>query len=876
MAIGTIYRACCAIGICCLIHTPVVRAQQKPTQDRIYLALDDHTDYMWSGDEAGYRRAFLEMLDYYLDLADTTRDEPPEYQSRFNCDGSFWLWEYEHHKTAAEFERLIAQLKSAHLSAPMTALVSCYGGVPAEAVLRGMYYAGQLERRHGLRFSLAVAMENQTHPYGLASLWAGAGARYSWKGICGCSTKVDRPGERQHPIYWMTGPDGARILMKWYPSRDSQSLGGYAEARRPAEAIRRLRTEGWFKEAYPYRVWGLFGQGWDDFETRTDEFVRVAKQASSARQQVIVSNEEDFFRDFEAQYGDRLPATGASFGNEWDVLCVSLAEVSAQVKRSVEKLRAAEALATVVSLHQPDFMRAFDDPRDQAWMDLGLYWEHDWTADGPVSRQARADWQRKLANRIRDYVDTLHERALAALASLIAREGTQRRFVVFNPLGWKRTDVADIECPDDKPVRVVDPVTGAQPSVQRMIVAGRPVLRILAEDVPAVGYRVYELREGSPTNPAQPTIRGAAEGDLENRYYRLRFTGRGALESLYDKVRRQELARPHRGRWINDLGPAEGEITIEAQGPVCTVLLARSTAPLAHATRLTLFHDLPRIELANEIEQNFSDTLTWSFAFAQRHPSVHHEECGAILLAKLTSEGGHYSTRNARYDWLTLNHFANLTGDACVTLSNADCYFMRLGLSTTRRLDSATPALEVLAGGQVDGPSLGIPSQGGDTHFQQQFALQTQGAYDAAESMRFALEHQNRLVTGWLPTTAATGPTLEPLPLDASQYSLLALDNPRVLLWALKPAEEGIDQGVIVRLWNLADTPQEVVLAPGREFQQEIRAARRTTHLETDLDEAEFDEQGLHATLASQQLATFRLLARSHRTRAAAAENPDD
>jgi len=72
-----------------------------------------------------------------------------------------------------EFQRLKNHVKSGHISAPLTALVSCYGGQPAEAVLRGMYYSGRLERRFDYRFRLAVAMENQTQPLGLASLWAG-------------------------------------------------------------------------------------------------------------------------------------------------------------------------------------------------------------------------------------------------------------------------------------------------------------------------------------------------------------------------------------------------------------------------------------------------------------------------------------------------------------------------------------------------------------------------------------------------------------------------------------------------------------------------------------------------------------------------------
>jgi hypothetical protein len=41
-----------------------------------------------------YHKVFLETLDYYIDLVETAY-EPFELQSRWNCDGSYWMWEYE-------------------------------------------------------------------------------------------------------------------------------------------------------------------------------------------------------------------------------------------------------------------------------------------------------------------------------------------------------------------------------------------------------------------------------------------------------------------------------------------------------------------------------------------------------------------------------------------------------------------------------------------------------------------------------------------------------------------------------------------------------------------------------------------------------------
>ena len=217
----------------------------RQSRKRIYLAPDDHTDYFWSAGEEDYRSAFLSMLDYYLDLTDATETNPAEHQSRWNCDGSFWLWTYERHRSASQFNRLIRRLKDGHLSAPLNALVTCLGGAPAEAVLRGMYYPGKLERAYGLRFRMAISMENQTLPYGLISLWAGSGARFSWKGVCGCDTQVPSLGDRLHEIYYALGPDGSRILMKWHSLlQGNASIGGYAEARYPAAAVEFVDKSG--------------------------------------------------------------------------------------------------------------------------------------------------------------------------------------------------------------------------------------------------------------------------------------------------------------------------------------------------------------------------------------------------------------------------------------------------------------------------------------------------------------------------------------------------------------------------------------------------------------------------------------------------------
>lgn len=818
-------------------------AQQK----KIYIALDDHTDYVYTLDEEEHRKIFLETLDYYLNLADVTANNPSEQQSRWNCDGNFWLWTYEKNKSQAEFERLMNRVRDGHISAPLNALVSTYGAQPSEAVLRGMYYPGSLERRYGVRFPLAVAMENATLPLGLGALWSGAGAKYSWRGICGCATKTPY-GANRPDIYWWQGLDGSRVLMKWnyfYPYAGA-SIGDYQECRFPERAVNTVETNSDFQTNWPYNVVGIFGKGGDDAETLTDSFVTFAQNNSNPNRQIIVSNEEDFFRDFEASYGTSVQSHTASYGNEWDLLCASMAEVSASVKRAVEKLRGAEAIETLVSLKNPSFMRDRVAERDQTWMNLGIFWEHDWTADGAIKEQ-RPAWERKIASQITSFVDNLATDSAAALGAMIPNPSEYKRFYAFNQLSWTRTDFADVAYAETDPVYVVDVSTGLETPSQIITIDGQRYLRVLASDIPPIGYKVFELRPGTPGNFSDAA--SVSGNVIENAFYRLTIGNNGAIKSLLDKTRgEQEFAREINGKFINDLGSSEGTFEIESVGPVSVTVKTTASAPLDHTTRITLFRDSDRIEIRNEINQNFSDVYTWGYSFNLDNPDTWHEEVGAVIRAKQIAQGGHYADRGARLDWQTLNHFADMTGNnnTGVTLSNADCYFMRIGNSDVLTLDTNTPQLSPLVGGQVDGAYLGIPNQNGDAKFLQRFALRTHSEYDGTAAMRFALEHQNPFVTHII--TGGSG-------YPETTYSLVNIADPNVLLWSIKPAEEGIGQGIIARVYNVANQATNASL----QLANPITNANRTSHIETNLENAALNDGVLPLALTPQQYQTFRL-----------------
>ena len=852
----------------------------QEAEKTIYLAPDDHTDYFWTADDVQYRAAFIETLDYYLGQIDKTQNDPDPFQARWNCDGTLWLWEYEHNKSAAEFERLMKRVTDGHISCPLNALVSTYGAQPAEAVLRGMYYAGDLERRFGVRFPMAVSMENQTLPQGLGALWAGAGARYSWKGICGCATKMPYPDfqRRDHEVYWWRGLDGSRILMKWYSLGDSnESLGGYAEARKPNEAVAFINQNKAFAKRHPWQTFGLFGYGWDDLKTLSDRFPKDARRLTNKRQKIVVSNMEDYFRAFERKYGGKIPVESRAYGNEWDLLCASMAEQTARVRRAVEKLRAAEAISVFIARQDPTFWTQRKQQRDQAYLNLGLYWEHDWTSDSSEEmRQKRAVWQKKLADQISAYVDELYADGVAAMGKLVPNgisKSKSQSFAIFNPLGHVRSGVVQLDVSNKKIVDVVEQQSGKSLAWRRISdSAGQ--LAVEVDSVPATGVKVIAVKQGDApkANVAVEKVDPRLPVVLENQKLRVTIT-RGRVSGLFSKVLGREMAGALGLNLLVDeefVSQKGIKVTSIAKNAANSVTITVDS-PVAYSTTVSLTGENDWIDIENRIEENFSKTLSWEFDFANSNNfQLHHEEVGAILRCETESNGGHYAGRNARYDWLTAGHYVNLSDStAQVTVSNLDCCFFKFGDSTPRSLDAEHSRVRFLVGGQIDGAKLGIRSQNGDTSFVQRFSIGINPVgKNVRHPMEWALERTNPLVAIALPSNSPQQLVRSGNPLASLvEVAQREQDLPNsVMLWALKPAEDygSSDTGkIVLRLWNVANESRDALVKV-----KGLKNVQAVTHIETPLDPARMvNETRVEAVpgkqftvkLSGQQMRTFLL-----------------
>jgi len=154
----------------------------------------------------------------------------------------------------------------------------------------------------------------------------------------------------------------------------------------------------------------------------------------------------------------------------------------------------------------------------------------------------------------------------------------------------------------------------------------------------------------------------------------------------------------------------------------------------------------------------------------------------------------------------------------------------------------------------VDGCNLGIRQQNGAAFFLQRFGLLAHGGgVSNTASMRFALEHQNPLLAA---TVLAGSSGVYP----AHSFSLLQGEHPDVLLWALKPHDDGIAHGLVARWWNLTEAP---AATRGR-LTGALAGAVAVTHVETDVEGRAAmplsADGSLEVRFTRQQLRTVRLL----------------
>ena len=212
-----------------------------------------------------------------------------------------------------------------------------------------------------------------------------------------------------------------------------------------------------------------------------------------------------------------------------------------QTTRQIEQLLlTAEKLSALASW--------LGTPSDQpmlwrAWEPVLFNQTHD-LASGVMTDHVYEDTARSY-----DFSKRLAEEMIGSRWDAIARHINTRGegvpVIVFNPLGWPRTDIAEIEVgfaqPRVRDLQLIDPSGNSIPAEilqsEQYSDGGLKRARIMfvARDVPALGYATYHIIP-SPDRLKQAASSAEQDNSIENEFYRATFDlATGEMTSLFDK-----------------------------------------------------------------------------------------------------------------------------------------------------------------------------------------------------------------------------------------------------------------------------------------------------------------------------------------------------
>jgi alpha-mannosidase len=373
-----------------------------------------------------------------------------------------------------------------------------------------------------------------------------------------------------YKLFWWEAPDGSRLLT-YFPHDYANSVDGvkmasdlsmYAPAMWKANAGTNSAKPGELEMMFLFGV-GDHGGG----PTRKDLDIALGLKAPGViYPKVKFGTAGSYFADLEKRIAElNVPTWKDELYFEYHRGVQTTQAKTKKGNRKAEVLMLnAEKLASIDTL----FGSPYPEKRfDTAWKDLLFNQFHDiLPGSGIAINYVDAARKYEIVDRIA--TDSIN----SSLRDLTARIDTRRPSVlIFNPLSWTRSDIVEfsIQLPVKSPAIYAQgpdkkPVQFEVLSLDKATNTAR--IRMLAEDVPSVGYKLISFFPFAPKIPPAPKLLKATANTLENDFIRITVDQQtGCITSLFDKRSKTEALAPAQ--------PGDGAPATTPDGKPCGNLL---------------------------------------------------------------------------------------------------------------------------------------------------------------------------------------------------------------------------------------------------------------------------------------------------------------
>jgi Glycosyl hydrolases family 38 N-terminal domain len=470
---------------------------------RVFVVHHSHLDIGYTDPQARVLRNHLAYLDSALDYA------ADDAEFRWTIESNIVLERWLAARPPALQEEMLRLLREGRFEACALPFTLHVEAASIDELARQLRFADVLRGR-GVEVVSAMQTDVPGAPPGLPRVLAAAGVH--------ALAVAHNPAGRARP--WLTGGADLPRAFRWHDVTTWHTDGahgvaylegnllGLAESFELVEQLLpdyllALETRGWPysgslgvpvpRAPYPHDALHLRVQGTiADNAAPSPLPARIARAWNEryAVPKLVVATNREFFEELPGE----LPQFEGDWGDWWADGLGSAARAIGFHRRAQAAVRKAQTIGTLAG-------RPVDPER--VYERLALFDEHTWGAAHPDGDAAEGrgsgalQWQSKAALA----TESLGEAEALVEAASAAFRGVERidSILVVNPSGFARTDLVTVLLPEARPLAVVDVETQSRvphafgpPEAARNRPRGVP-LSFLARDVPALGYRRFEL-----------------------------------------------------------------------------------------------------------------------------------------------------------------------------------------------------------------------------------------------------------------------------------------------------------------------------------------------------------------------------------------------
>jgi alpha-mannosidase len=210
--------------------------------------------------------------------------------------------------------------------------------------------------------------------------------------------------------------------------------------------------------------------------------------------------------------------------------------------------------------------------------------------------------------------------AMNSIAKNIALEN--KAVVVFNQLGFDRSDLVEFEMPSDWENAEVYDLEGRLCDSQ--LTAGSKVV-FYAENIPAKGYKTFKIARAANKEAKHGDIYATAK-ELNNRFFNIKLDDNGNIISIFDKTNKREvLKNGEKGNMLQafedmpvandawdinlyyqekmwEIDQAESIEVVETGSIRSTLRIKRRFVDSVIIQDICVYNDIPRVDFINKID----------------------------------------------------------------------------------------------------------------------------------------------------------------------------------------------------------------------------------------------------------------------------------